>query len=244
MRGGADAILRALLDEDCTVMVPTFTYMCETGRPPERSIARNADWPLDPASLDGIPVFHPGSHILSREQMGAIPAAVLAHAHHVRGNHPLNSFAAVGSLASTLIECQRPLDVYAPFRALVAHGGSVIMMGVGLTKMTLIHEAEYRAGRTLFRAWAKGPDDSIIECEVGSCSGGFENLRPSLAGVLHEREVGKSHWLVGKADAILGTAAAAIRAEPRITHCGNVHCTRCDSAVAGGPILEDVKRES
>jgi aminoglycoside 3-N-acetyltransferase len=242
MRGGADAILRALLDEDCTVMVPTFTYMCETGRPADRVIERNADWPLDPLSLGGIPTFHPCSHILSRAQMGAIPAAVLAHARHVRGNHPLNSFSAVGPLANELIAEQQPLDVYAPFRALIAHGGHVVMMGVGLTKMTLIHEAERRAGRTLFHAWAKGSDGSFIECEVGSCSGGFDNLIPSLAGVLCEYDVGESHWLVGEADKILAAAVDTIRSEPRITHCGSAHCTRCDSAVAGGPILKDVRR--
>jgi aminoglycoside 3-N-acetyltransferase len=145
-------------------------------------------------------------------------------------------------LAHELIGEQQPLDVYAPFRALVAHGGSVVMMGVGLTKMTLIHEAERSAGRTLFHAWAKGPDSSFIECEVGSCSGGFDNLMPCLAGVLRAYDVGQRHWLVGEADRILAAAVAAIRTEPRITHCGSAHCARCDSAVAGGPILKDVKR--
>ncbi len=51
--------------------------------------------------------------------------------------------------------------------------------------------------------------------------------------------VGRSVWRVFEAREALRLAAAAIRADPRITHCGAAVCERCDDAVAGGPVLKE-----
>ena len=42
--------------------------------------------------------------------MGAIPATLVAWPGHVRGNHPLDSFTAIGPRAAELVAEQTPLD--------------------------------------------------------------------------------------------------------------------------------------
>jgi len=166
--------------------------------------------------------------------MGTIPAAALARPERMRGNNPLCSFTALGPGAN-LVREQRPLDVYAPLRLLGARGGFVLLIGVGLERMTLIHLAEEKGGRTLFRRWANGPDGRPQEVEVGSCSDGFRKLEPVLAPLARETRVGESLWRAFPARETVDAATAAIRERPDITHCGSADCLRCADAVAGGP---------
>jgi hypothetical protein len=49
--------------------------------------------------------------------------------------------------------------------------------------------------------------------------------------------VGRSEWKSLPAGEALARAAAAIRDDPWVTHCGAPACARCDDAVAGGPVL-------
>jgi aminoglycoside 3-N-acetyltransferase len=154
----------------------------------------------------------------------------------VRGNHPLNSFSAIGPLASDLIERQQPNDVYAPLERLAELHGAVVMMGVGLTSMTLIHLAERLAGRTLFRRWANDHDGRAMMVEVGSCSTGFDAFDSVLTPLEQRTTVGESLWRIFPAGPALAAATQAIRQNPGITHCGKPEC-RCNDAVLGGPIL-------
>jgi aminoglycoside 3-N-acetyltransferase len=99
----------------------------------------------------------------------------------VRGNHPLNSFSAIGPLADELIRTQSLLNVYGPLQALYKHPATyMVLIGVDLTKATPIHFAEEKAGRRLFRRWAKLLDGTVHEVAVGSCSEGFNNLAPAV----------------------------------------------------------------
>jgi len=125
--------------------------------------------------------------------------------------------------------------VYAPFRALAAMGGAVALLGVDLTTMTLIHEAERVAGRNLLVRWARGRDGRVIATRVGSCSDGFNQLEALLAPLCHGDHVGESRWRAYPAAETIAAAAAAIRADPMITHCGRSICARCRDMVAGGP---------
>ena len=99
--------------------------------------------------------------------MGTISVAVMRWPGSVRGNHPICSFAAVGPLSDQLLKGQQANDVYAPLDALAEEGGSVVLAGVDLTKMTLIHLAEKKAGRVLYRRWANGPDGQPVAVEAG-----------------------------------------------------------------------------
>ena len=238
VEGGASTIAQALLDEGCTVLVPTFSWDFAVPPPAEMRPPRNG-WDYDRVEgpTAGINrLYDPATTEIDRK-MGAVPAAVLRLPGRVRGGHPLNSFAAIGPLARDLVAGQGPQSVYAPLRALAGADGWVVLMGVGLTAMTFIHLAEQQAGRNLFRRWANGPDERPVEVEVGGCSLGFGRLESVLAPLARETLVGPSHWRAFPAAATLDIAARIIRADPRLTRCGDPACERCNDAVLGGPIL-------
>jgi aminoglycoside 3-N-acetyltransferase len=169
--------------------------------------------------------------------MGAIPAAVLERGDRRRGNHPTNSFAAVGPRAEQLIGGQSPFDVYAPLERLCELSGALVLAGVDLTTATLMHLAEGDAGRELFRRWALAADGSIVECRVGSCSDGFAKLDSVLAPLRRDATVGMSLWRCYDGKRALAAATQAIRDNPSLTDCGRSTCARCPDAIAGGPIL-------
>lgn len=236
--GGADAVVRAFLDEGCTLLVPSFTSHFAVPPPPQLQFERNG-WRYDDLSTAGAvseQVYTPASLEIDGE-MGAIPASVINRPDRVRGDHPLNSFAAVGPLAVDLISGQAPLDVYAPLSALAEMDGFVLLMGVGLEKMTLLHLAEKTAGRNLFRRWANGPQEHPIAVEAGGCSEGFSRLEVALRPTMRPINMEHGKWLLLPACQALSAAAAAIRDEPNITHCDNLSCERCNDAVKGGPHL-------
>lgn len=241
--GGAPTIIAGLLEAGCTLLVPTFSGDTFAVAPlPRQCLAQNGSTPgyyeTLQQPLPGVArIYAPDAPDIDRADMGVIPAAVLAMPGRVRGNHPLCSFAAVGPLADELVASQQPLQVFSPLRALAEAGGSVVLMGVGLTGMTLIHLAEQLAGRNLFRRWANGPDGQPMAVEVGGCSEGFGKFAPLLAPVMQSTVVGQSRWRVYPVQETLERAAQAIRNEPMMTHCGRTDCNRCDDAVLGGPIL-------
>ena len=243
VEGGAPTIIAGPLEAGCTLLVPTFSGDAFAVAPlPHQRLAQNGTSPgyyeTLHQTLPGVArVYTPDAPDIDRADMGALPAAVLATPGRVRGNHPLCSFAAVGPLADELVAAQQPLQVFNPLRSLAEAGGSVVLMGVGLTGMTLIHLAEQLAGRNLFRRWANGSDGQPMAVEVGGCSRGFGKFEPILAPVMQSTIVGQSRWRVYPAQETLERVVQAIRNEPMMTHCGRADCTRCDDAVLGGPIL-------
>jgi aminoglycoside N3'-acetyltransferase len=236
VEGGAGTVIDSLLAEGCTVVVPTFTSPAYLVGPPEtmRPDRNGIDYEAPDGRAGG------ANRVFMRETnevnstMGAIPAEVLARPERVRGSNPLCSFAALGPLADRVRE-QRPLDVYAPLRILAAKDGWALLIGVDLRSLTLLHLAEEKAGRRLFRRWANGPDGKPMEVEVGSCSQGFLNFEPILAPLARETLVGESRWVAYPARETLALAAQTIRENPGITHCGDADCLRCRDAVKGGP---------
>ena len=239
VEGGAQTIVDGLLAEGCTVIVPTFSWnTCIVDPLPHRQHARNGmDDSARPLKRTGAGrVYRPDTTPLDRREMGAIPAAVLAMPERVRGHHPLCSFSAVGPLAQPLIARQAPLRVNGALEALVEADGAVVLMGVGLDSMTLLHLAEQRAGRRMFRRWAAGPDGQPVEVESGGCSDGFPNLESVLAPVRREIRLGQSTWHAYDAQGAVQSAVEAIRRRLDITHCDR-DCCRCDDAIQGGPIL-------
>jgi aminoglycoside 3-N-acetyltransferase len=236
VEGGADAVIDGLLAAGCTVMVPTFSYG-EVEPPVGQRPARNG---LDPHARWRRPArpFAVESNDLDAS-MGTLPRVLLRRPGRVRGDNPLNSFAAVGPSAEALIKPQQPLDVYAPLRVLGELGGFVVLMGVGLDSMTLIHLAEQVAGRVLFRRWAVRSGGEVVECEVGSCSRGFPKLEPAVHLLAREARVGWSLWRAFPAAATVAAAADAIHRNPRVTWCERPGCNRCEDAIAGGPLLDE-----
>ncbi len=236
--GGAQTIVQALLDEGCTLLVPTHSYGFGLEPPPALQVPRNGwDYNLQYGPREGKDkIYTPATKEIAAD-MGAIPAAVLQTPTSVRGDHPLNSFSAVGPLAEKLVAGQKPLSVHAPLQALVDARGYVLLMGVGLDKMTLLHYAEEKAGRVPFRRWANDRQGHPQMVQAGSCSDGFEQLASVLQPWQQELVVGTSLWRLFTAPQALQAATAAIRDYPQITYCGNPDCERCHDAMLGGPIL-------
>ncbi len=239
VEGGPETVVQAFLDEGCTLLAPTFSYDYAIAPPEPLRPARNG-WDYrfhyGPRAEEGM-IYTPAAGEIDKD-MGAIPAAILRHPAHLRGDHPLNSFSALGPQAQRLIGGQAPLAVYAPLQALVELGGSVLLMGVALDNMTLIHYAEQQAGRVPFRRWAYDRNGEAQMVQAGSCSDGFEQLAPILQPWQRTVTVGKSLWRCYPAAETLAAAAATIRANPQITYCGDPECDRCRDAMLGGPILE------
>ena len=231
-------VLDAFLDEGCTVMVYAGSHQ-EYGLRPVKGLdpARNGtdyeDRSWWPEAHDR--VFDPSSNALN-DGIGALPTTLLRRPDRVRGDHPLASFAAVGPLSEELLRGQTWSQIYANFESLTALDGAVLLVGVGLTRMTLLHLAERRAGRNLFRRWVNGRSGRPTVVETGGCSEGFDAFTDVLASIVTEHTVGQSRWLLYPAADALARATNAIVDDPTITHCGQA-CLRCDDAVAGGPIL-------
>ena len=234
--GGPNAVIDAVLAEDCTMLVPTFSHGYDVPPPTGWRLERNGVDAGHPWLTAGVGrTYTPDSIEIDIEDMGAIPAKMLERPDRIRGNHPTCSFAAVGPQARELIGVQEPLDMLAPLRALVEAGGSVALMGVGFNRMTLLHLAEKQAGRNLFRRWANGPDGQPMEIEVSGCSVGFEKFVPVLAPLVKRTWVGQSRWMALPAAQTLSLAVDAIRKDPKITTCGRSDCLRCRDALLGGP---------
>ena len=237
LEGGADTIVDAFLDAGCTLLVPTHSWGFATNHVPGMRPDRNGwDYAMNVARPVFTGTFSTDSNAIDRN-MGAIPRAVLARPERVRGDHALASFAAIGPLAHDVIDGQAGDAVHAPLRALADHAGAILLVGVGLTRMTMLHFAEQVAGRAQFRRWAADATGATLMVESGGCSEGFDRLAGVLAPVETRRREGRSEWRCFPAAEVVRRAAAAIAADAASTHCGMRGCRRCDDAALGGPVL-------
>lgn len=236
--GGADTLLDALLKRGCTVMMPAFTEP-QFGLPapahmrPARNGLDYAEMPAGITAPTG-PVYSVDCGLIN-SHLGALPEVLIGRAGAIRGRHPLNSFAAIGPQASELMATQSPDDVYGPIRELADRHGAILLVGVGLNRMTALHLAEQRSGRRLFRRWARAEDGEIRMVEVGSCSEGFPQLEPVLNPLARTAILGSSRWRTYPAQRVITTATAAIAANQNVTHCPDAGCLPCRDAIAGGP---------
>jgi aminoglycoside N3'-acetyltransferase len=236
--GGADTLLDALLTRGRTVLVPAFTEP-QFGLPapaamrPARNGVDYGKFPADPRWPEGT-AYTPGCGLINTG-LGVFPATLIKRGGTARGDHPLNSFAASGPQAEELIAAQNPADVYGPIRELAARQGRILLIGVGLNRMTAIHLAEQQSGRRLFLRWAKAADGLVSMFEVGSCSEGFPRLEPVLRQHACPAVVGDSWWRAFPARQVLDAASTAMREDQDITHCGDSDCLLCQDSIAGGP---------
>ena len=243
--GGPATLVDGLLAAGCTVLSPTMAGQSfAIPAPPDDRPRRNGrDYDHKDALAAAEP--WPGAsdvYDASRTEvdawLGATAAYVARHPERRRAPSPPGAFSAIGRLAADLIAADEPRDQFGPLRGLVDHDGWIVLMGVSLTSMTLVHLAEVEAGRTPFVYWARGRDGRPVRSLGGGCSLGFEALAPVLAPVERTTDVGSSRWRAFPAGEAVRLAAAAIRADPEITHCGSATCLECADAVAGGPILD------
>lgn len=241
--GGPETLVGAFLDRGCTLLVPTMANkLFGIPAPPDDRPVRNA---TDYDAKDASAALHrwPGqsdvydpSRTETDPDLGATPAYVARHPDRVRSKHSPGSLAAIGPLAYELMAAETDEDMFGPYRALVAHGGSVLLIGVGLDRMTMLHLAEVEAGRRPFIWWVRGPDGEPMRSRGGACSSGFPKLDQALTPIETKGRVGQSTWRVFPARDLVATAADAFRSDPSITRCADPECLECPDAIAGGPI--------
>lgn len=242
----ADTLIDAFLQQGCTLLVPAFSDQYEA-RPvpqymPKQNGAGDYSYFLH-KQYPPMPPFDTASKQITAEEMGVFAQRVLLREQSQRGNHPLNSFAALGPCAGRLVRGQTARQVYEPLAQLCREGGYVLLMGVGLGSATLIHYAEQLAGRTPFLRWAQGEGGRVVPVLAGSCSEGFFRLEAALEGCARRARVGGSDWVCYPAKEMAEICRAQIAAHPEITHCGDPACERCGDAQKGGPELEGIEWE-
>jgi aminoglycoside 3-N-acetyltransferase len=238
--GGADTLLDLFLSRGCTVLVPTFSESQFGAVPPatmrpDRNAIDYAELPAEAPTAQAVPEYTVDSTVVNAD-MGILPARLIARRDAVRGRHPLNSFAALGPQASGIIAAQSPTDVYGPVRLLAERNGAVLLMGVGLNRMTALHYAEQQAGRRLLVRWARDSAGRVYMVETGSCSEGFPRLEPFLRPIVRTAQVGEARWTTYPVNEALAAASKAMTANQSVTCCADESCLRCRDSVAGGPI--------
>lgn len=143
--GGATAVVQALLDAvdlAGTVVAPSYT-------PENRDPSRWTD-PVVPSRLwpqvrANIPAFD--RELTPSRGVGVVAERVRTWPGAVRSGHPQTSFAAIGRRAVEVTarhELESPLGEQSPLARLEAAGAYVLLLGVGYSRCTAFHLAEYR----------------------------------------------------------------------------------------------------
>jgi aminoglycoside N3'-acetyltransferase len=235
--GGADEVIQAFLDENCTLVVPTFTTDYHEVKQPEgRKIKQNAG---EGANNFKGNVFNVDENVINKD-LGIIPTKVLHNKNRIRGLNHLCSLTALGEKAPQIMEHQSLLNVYGPYRYLYENEDAyVLLMGVDLNRATPIHLAEEMSGKELFRSWSIGENNETVEVQVGSCSEGFHSLEKYVSEFEKNALVGKSKWRIFPLKEFLDTLTKVMAQDNMITHCGDDNCSRCNDSALGGPIFDD-----
>src|SRR5512140_1642660 len=123
--GGADTVLRALLDSVWALTMPTFTYATmitpQVG-PPNNGIQYGAESDLNRMAEP----FH--ADMPAARQMGILPATLRRHPRAKPTAHPIQSFA--GIYADKFLAAQNRQNPLGPIGALAEADGWVLLLGV------------------------------------------------------------------------------------------------------------------
>ncbi|MBY9005779.1 MAG: AAC(3) family N-acetyltransferase [Candidatus Lokiarchaeota archaeon] len=239
VKGGPKSIVDAFLERNYTIIVPTFSYDFEIPMFDKKNIPQQNGLSSyeNHNPIEIINRYYSPSSNEIHYSMGLIPKYILSIPNRKRGNHPLNSFSAVGKKAKHYIKNQKPKNVYAPLIELYKNDGYLFLMGVDLTKATIIHYTENLTGRNLFIRWANDSEFKPISVNIGGCSDGFNNFNPYIKGIERKIMIGDSIWRIFHLKSFVKIIVDVIKSNPEITHCDNQDCIRCNDAIKGGPII-------
>jgi aminoglycoside 3-N-acetyltransferase len=227
IRGGATALLAALLDTTAGVMAPTFTYKTMvTPRlgPPWNGV----DYQAEQRHNSRAEFFRPD--LPADPLMGILAETLRRHPQARRTAHPILSFAAVG--LDEALEAQTLFEPLAPIGVLYRLGGWVLLIGVDHTVNTSIHYAERLAGRRQFLRWAL-TSHGVVACPgFPGCSLGFEAVRPRLDGVTRRMPLGETWVEAIPLQELIRVVHDWLIEDPRALLCEDAKCLRCQAVRA------------
>ena len=153
--GGAPTVIdafRSVLGDHGTLVTPAFSGSVKD---PLRDVpVGSADaevW----AVRDAVPLFDAAT---TPTETGAIPTAVLSHSYGVRSSHPQASVAAVGHHADLICRDQPlsfALGANSPFSRLVELDATIVLLGVGHNRSSMLHHVESLLDENIRRHWIR-----------------------------------------------------------------------------------------
>ncbi|HET7089407.1 MAG TPA: AAC(3) family N-acetyltransferase [Anaerolineae bacterium] len=239
VRGGARAVLAALLWTCDTIVLPAFTY-------------QSMVWPLVGPPDNGMTYGHPEFDAANRNatffhrnlpahrDMGVIAETLRRHSIAVRSSHPVLSFVAAGKRAGEVLAGQTLDDPLAPIEWLQRHDGDVLLLGVGHTRNASIHLAERLAGRRQFMRWAivRGEDSRDARAVrlpgFPGCSDGFDAIEPEIAGEIRQVTIGGAVARRVPLSMLIPIAAGLIADQADALLCNRPDCERCSAVRRAG----------
>jgi aminoglycoside 3-N-acetyltransferase len=225
IQGGADTLVRALVESTGGVVMPTFTY--KTMVTPEVGPANNAlNYGRD---LDHNRLAEPydSDNMPADPLMGMLPEALRHYPGARRTFHPILSF--TGVRADAALDAQTLLNPLAPIGVLADQDGWVILLGVDHTVNTSIHYAEKLAGRRQFVRWGL-TRERIVECPgFPGDSQGFEALAPHLERDTRRVQVGRAVIRAIPLKSLFEVVISLIRKDSLALLCNREDCERCNA---------------
>ncbi len=224
VRGGPEAVVRAILAVVDTLVMPAFTYQTQvipqTG-PPHNAIVYGSG---DEANARA-DIFRPDLPV--HPDCGAVAEALRRDRHTLRSVHPILSFVAQGSNARAVLASQTRQNPLGPIAWLEAHDGVVLLMGVDQRDNFSLHLAEQRVGRRSFVRWALTLDDIEELPHIPGCSEGFNAIWRELMDITVVAQIGLARCEAIPLKPLLAYAEQRLRQEPNFLLCDKPSCLSC-----------------
>jgi aminoglycoside 3-N-acetyltransferase len=239
VRGGARAVLAALLWACDTVVLPAFTY-------------QSMVWPLvgppDNGMTYGGPEYDAANrnarffrrNLSAHRDISVVAETLRRHSSAVRSSHPVLSFVAAGKRAEEVLAGQTLDHPLAPIEWLQRYDGDVLLLGVGHTRNTSIHLAERLAGRRQFMRWAimRGEDSKDARAVrlpgFPGCSDGFDAIEPEMARATQQVTIGGAVVRRIPLSMLIPIAAGLIGDRADALLCDRPDCERCSAVRRAG----------
>jgi aminoglycoside N3'-acetyltransferase len=214
-------LVEKLTEAKTTLVAPTFSHRYEIRPAASIQLATNGFELGAPTSVNEQPMFV-RAHTDVDSDMGVLGQHFGTFG--ARGNHPFNSFSAIGTRSIEAVGWQSPARTYGPIEWML-RDGLLLLIGVDLRSATCLHLAERLAGRKHFTRWYFD-GSGVREARVGSCSRMFSDFE-AFAPKPQTMVVLGSLWKVYELDQLVSNAVSALEDNNQLALCKEPACKRC-----------------